>query len=109
MICNSLRSAGVDSDNIHEMATVNCTACGRPAIEPSTFLSPVLYHLVDQKVYSTDIFGHLLDNYPQHLSMPAEKTARREWLLCEESVGVCRAGSLPGFRVTGAAASRLQC
>lgn len=99
MIRNSLGSAGIRSNSLHEMAPVRCTVGGRLTIEPRAFLFPVLYHLVDQKVCSTDIFGHLLDNYPEHPSVPTEKTARQEWLLCEERrVGVHRAGSLPGFK-----------
>lgn len=99
MMRNSLGRAGVRSNSIREMAPARCTAGGRSTAEPRAFLFPFLYHLVDQKVYSADIFGRLLDNYPEHPSMPAEKTALRERLLCEERrVGVCRAGSLPGFK-----------
>lgn len=98
MTRNSLGSVGVPSNSIRQMAPVLSAVGGRPTIEPRAFLFPLLYHLVDQKVYSTDIFGHLLDNYPEHPSVPTEKTARQEWLLCVETVGVRRAGSLPGFK-----------
>lgn len=70
MMRNSLGSAGSLQQHTHR------TAGGRPTIEPRAFLFPLLHHLVDQKVYSAGIFGHLLDNYPEHPSVPAEKTAR---------------------------------
>lgn len=78
MMHNSLGSAGVRSNGKRQMVPVVGTSGGRPTLEPRAFLFPLLYHLVDQKVYSTDIFGHLLENYPEHPSVPAEKTARPE-------------------------------